>query len=449
MIIRTLFFVLALLSLNFAAPVFSVLYFDTDQGNGSIYLNKGLAEILSAEIQTRTDAALVERENLNKIVMEQEFSLSGMIADSLVPEVGELLGVSHLITGTYLLAGETIMVTVKMINVESGKIEGAARCTGSTKEFASTTAELVTNTLTALEKLGVTVKAPVQRVKRSDEYGIDAIFSYGEALHADDNNEKSRAASSLEELSSSVNSFSYAKLSLNRINSRLEKSKKDYAKKLEKDASQLTYDYNTFMGLVNGHMSKMEYREVLAICAKARKAPFKMPGSISGAEMIEFYAISAANALKLWDMAAEIGDAFLKDFPTSQYLVPVQNALGIALEELKKVEAVKKELQPQHELLEKMLVEATSETEKTVIKHQIGTLYYDKGIFRTAAEQFNAVDENLITKEKAIFIMAVTYFNTGNIDRARELREHLRKKFPESPFTKSMDSLLAHSDRVQ
>lgn len=448
MIIRSLILIFAAISLSLASPIFSVLYFDTDQSNGSNALNKGLAEILSVEIQTRSDITVVERENLNKVVIEQEFALSGMIADSLVPEVGELLGVSHLITGTYMLAGETIMISVKMINVESGRIEGAARCSGSTREFASTTALLVTNTLKALEKMGVTVTKPVERVKKSNEYSIDAIFSYGEALHADDKGEKIRATSSLEELKSSVTSFTYADLSLNRINSRLEKSKKDHAKKLEKDASQLSYDYTTFMGLVNAHMMKMEYRQVLTICATARKTPFFIPGgAINGAELIEYYAITAAQALKLWDMVAEIGDAFIQDFPTSNYLIPVQNSLSMAIEELKKVEKVKKELKPQHELLSGMLKSATSETEKTVIKYKIGTLYYDKGIFRTAVKHYNSVDESLISKDKAIFTMGVAYFNTMNLDRARELRKHLNKKFPDSPYAKSMNSLLTHSDR--
>lgn len=447
---RLLLIILTLTTIISASPVFTVLYFDNDNKSGSQSINKGLAEILATEIRSRTDAVLVERENLNKIIREQELALSGMIADSLVPKVGEILGTTHLITGTYMLSGESIIISVKILNVESGTIDGAARAMGSTNKFATLTSELIKSTLDALAKMGVKINSPVKRNKHNEEFDITAILSYGEALHAYDSGNKKQAESSLKELSSSISSFSYANLSLNRIRSNLEKSKEEQQKYLEKTSQQSSYDYMTFMKVCNTYMQKMQFRELFKVCQKARKKPFEIPGGmVQGLEIIDYYAITAAQALKAWDVVAEIGDAFLKDFPQSMYLTSVQSAVKTALYNLEKTNETKTNLHPQIATLNKKLKSAKSENEKTNIFYQIGKIYYDNNLLRDAADQFYNIDIKIIGNDEKLFFMLSTFYNIMDTDKALKLRDQLTKEFPSSEFTETANSMLSYLDTVR
>jgi len=90
------------------------------------------ANILTDRIRTELFKTkvfnVIERSQMKAILEEQEFQQTDCVSDECLIEAGQLLGVTHLITGTVGRLKRTITIDIRMIDVETGGIE----YTGST-----------------------------------------------------------------------------------------------------------------------------------------------------------------------------------------------------------------------------------------------------------------------------------------------------------------------------
>lgn len=68
---------------------------------------------------------VVERAMLQKILAEQKLSATGIIDDTSASQLGKILGVKVIITGSVLKIGKTIEINSRVIDVESGSIIAA------------------------------------------------------------------------------------------------------------------------------------------------------------------------------------------------------------------------------------------------------------------------------------------------------------------------------------
>ena len=68
---------------------------------------------------------LVTRENMEEILKEQDFQVSGCMSDQCVVEMGKVLGVSKVFTGTLGTVGSIYLLSIKILDVETGQIEMA------------------------------------------------------------------------------------------------------------------------------------------------------------------------------------------------------------------------------------------------------------------------------------------------------------------------------------
>jgi len=84
---------------------------------------KILADRLSSEIFKLGEYTVVERSLMDEILSEQGFQQSGCTTTDCAVEVGALLGVQKMVTGSIGKIGNLYTVTAKSINVESGKID--------------------------------------------------------------------------------------------------------------------------------------------------------------------------------------------------------------------------------------------------------------------------------------------------------------------------------------
>ena len=77
----------------------SVLYFRNTTGQKEQdWLSKGLADMLISDLATIRQVVVVEREELEKVIKEQEFALSGLLDEKEAPRVGNLLHAQALIS---------------------------------------------------------------------------------------------------------------------------------------------------------------------------------------------------------------------------------------------------------------------------------------------------------------------------------------------------------------
>ena len=68
---------------------------------------------------------IVTRENMESILKEQQFQLSGCTSQECIVQMGQLLGVRNMFTGSIGKVGSIYIINLKLINVQSGKIDKA------------------------------------------------------------------------------------------------------------------------------------------------------------------------------------------------------------------------------------------------------------------------------------------------------------------------------------
>ncbi|MBF0429638.1 MAG: hypothetical protein HQK83_00040 [Fibrobacteria bacterium] len=86
-----------------------------------------VANVLSDRFRTELFSTnlfnVIEREQMNMILTEQEFQNSDCVSDACLVQAGQLMGVTHIFTGTVTRISKTTAINIRMINVETGKID--------------------------------------------------------------------------------------------------------------------------------------------------------------------------------------------------------------------------------------------------------------------------------------------------------------------------------------
>lgn len=82
-----------------------------------------LTDVLSSHLSNTGKFRVMERGKMDMVLKEQGFQQSGACTDqACVVEIGQLLGVDKMVTGSIGKVGKTYSVNVRMINVSTGEI---------------------------------------------------------------------------------------------------------------------------------------------------------------------------------------------------------------------------------------------------------------------------------------------------------------------------------------
>ena len=93
---------------------------DNLQGKGT-----EAAVLLNAQLsQAAPDLILVERQELEKVLGEQELGLSGTVAPDTAAKIGSLTGAKVLVTGRLFTAGDKFFLAAKVIGTETSRVYG-------------------------------------------------------------------------------------------------------------------------------------------------------------------------------------------------------------------------------------------------------------------------------------------------------------------------------------
>lgn len=88
-----------------------------------------LTESIRRELVKSGKYEVIDRGNMNKILGEQKFQLSGCVSGQCIVEAGQLLGVGRIIAGSVSKIGKTYYLSLSLINVKTGKIEDSSEDT--------------------------------------------------------------------------------------------------------------------------------------------------------------------------------------------------------------------------------------------------------------------------------------------------------------------------------
>ncbi len=166
----------------------SVLYFsNTGSDEDLSWLEKGIADMLLTDLALSDEIKCIEREQLEKVLNEQRFSLSGMADEKQSIEIGKILTAELLLTGSFIRAGDRLRIDGKLLDTGTGEVRAAVKTEGSIDTVFDMETEIVRG---VFGKLGIELPAGIENSKSAS---VPAARAYYTGLDLFDIGEYSRA----------------------------------------------------------------------------------------------------------------------------------------------------------------------------------------------------------------------------------------------------------------
>ena len=136
--------------------------FDFEVTTGDKGISRPLTDSVIHEFSMSDKYEIIDRGNMNKILKEQKFQMSGCVAQECKVEAGQILGVGKIVSGSVSMVGKTYYLTLQLIDVRTGKMELSAddKCKCEVDELLDSTKRL------AKKLLGEKVDEPVAIVQK-------------------------------------------------------------------------------------------------------------------------------------------------------------------------------------------------------------------------------------------------------------------------------------------
>src|SRR6185295_9115182 len=97
-----------------------------ERGRDAKDMGPKVTDLLFAKLVVNPDFYLVERQELEKLLKEDQLSLSGLVDPSQAVKVGQLTGAKVLLTGSVIHVDKDLYLVAKLIGVESSRVLGAS-----------------------------------------------------------------------------------------------------------------------------------------------------------------------------------------------------------------------------------------------------------------------------------------------------------------------------------
>lgn len=95
-----------------------------DLNNIITHFGKYLAEKISINLSQKRSIQTIDRNNIELILEEQHFQLSGLVSDESAVSIGKFIGASHIVFGTLTEFVDYVEVELKIVNVERAIVIG-------------------------------------------------------------------------------------------------------------------------------------------------------------------------------------------------------------------------------------------------------------------------------------------------------------------------------------
>lgn len=83
---------------------------------------KGISELVSFEIAKAKNINVVSREKRSEMLKEMQLSMTGLGDADQQVKVGKMLAAQYILSGNIINMGDNMIISLKMIEVETGKI---------------------------------------------------------------------------------------------------------------------------------------------------------------------------------------------------------------------------------------------------------------------------------------------------------------------------------------
>lgn len=160
-------------------------------------LSKGIADLLLMDLAQNTGIRVVERENIQRLLDEQNLARDGRVDDATAARVGKLLGAKHMVTGSFITDTRgTMMLTMKSIDSETGQVVWTHTEPGKTEAFLELVAKAGRAANTGLKLPALTPQArqtSEAKAEKQKKVPFQAVMMYSRAISAQDAGNKAEA----------------------------------------------------------------------------------------------------------------------------------------------------------------------------------------------------------------------------------------------------------------
>jgi TolB-like protein len=190
----------------------AVMDFTNAAGQELAHLGKGLQSMLITDLTEVERFELVERERLGDIRAELELGQSELIDKKTAVRIGKLAGATHLIAGSYTVAGARMRIDARLFAVDTGTIVHAAKVEGEKDGFFELEKDLIKQLVGAT---GVAV-TPKERARMGKIHTADfqAFEKFSRGIDLFDAQRYDEAVQALRQASAMDADFELARLTL-------------------------------------------------------------------------------------------------------------------------------------------------------------------------------------------------------------------------------------------
>jgi TolB-like protein len=142
-------------------------------------LQQGFASLVINQLGGATDLRVIERERLQWLLSEQDLQRDPRRVDQeTAVRMGRLLGATHALFGSFIQQGRNMVISARLVDVETGEIIMTEQVTGRAARFFELSERL---SLQVARGINVTMEQ-TQLGARRDTRSLDAMMSYSEGL---------------------------------------------------------------------------------------------------------------------------------------------------------------------------------------------------------------------------------------------------------------------------
>ena len=190
----------------------AVMDFTNAAGQDLAHLGKGLQSMLITDLTEVEGFELVERERLGDIRAELALAQGELIDKKTAARIGKLAGATHLIAGSYTVAGARMRIDARLFAVATGTIVHAAKVEGEKDAFFELEKDLIKQLVGAT---GVAV-TPRERARMGKIHTADfqAFEKFSRGIDLFDAQRYDEAVQALRQASAIVADFELARLTL-------------------------------------------------------------------------------------------------------------------------------------------------------------------------------------------------------------------------------------------
>ncbi|OIO02907.1 hypothetical protein COY52_02245 [Candidatus Desantisbacteria bacterium CG_4_10_14_0_8_um_filter_48_22] len=133
-----------------------------------------LSDYLRTQLVNTAKFTIVTRENMEQILKEQQFQMTGCTSQECLIQMGQLLGVRKIFTGTIGKIGSTYLINVKIIDVQSGQIEKAEteECAGCEEDSLLISLRNIASKIAGLSALEKVPQRIIKEEKTKKGYAV-------------------------------------------------------------------------------------------------------------------------------------------------------------------------------------------------------------------------------------------------------------------------------------